>query len=204
MLWRCDRLLVFVLAVLKPSVTHSVLSQSSCHRTQLLFDPHWHTDWPGWTSVMAIVTCCQSSAVETVVLYKQITRLYTNRSTSTVKWWQWPVPGMICLDEKRIIIRYIEWGRNERTQNVRGHTELRKSRDSSVGIALGYGLDDRGFRVRFPAEAGKFSLHPRVQNGSGAHPASYPMDTRGSFPGVKRPGREADHSPPSSADVKNA
>jgi hypothetical protein len=36
------------------------------------------------------------------------------------------------------------------------------------------------------------------------HPASYPMGTRDSFPGVKRPGREADHSPPSSAEVKNA
>jgi hypothetical protein len=54
--------------------------------------------------------------------------------------------------------------------------------DSSVGIALGYGLDDRGSRVRFPAGAGNFSLH-RVQNSSGAHPASYPMGTRGSFPG---------------------
>jgi hypothetical protein len=54
-----------------------------------------------------------------------------------------------------------------------------KSRDGSVGIALGYGLDDRGSRVRFPAEAGNFSLHHRVQNGSGAHPASYPMGTRG-------------------------
>jgi hypothetical protein len=40
------------------------------------------------------------------------------------------------------------------------------------------------------------------QNGSGAHPASYPMGIRGSFPGVKRPGREADHSPTSSAEVK--
>jgi hypothetical protein len=30
------------------------------------------------------------------------------------------------------------------------------------------------------------------------------MGTRGSFPGVKRPGGEADHSPPSSAEVKNA
>jgi hypothetical protein len=27
------------------------------------------------------------------------------------------------------------------------------------GIALGYGLDDRGSRVRFPAGAGNFSLH---------------------------------------------
>jgi hypothetical protein len=63
-----------------------------------------------------------------------------------------------------------------------------KSRDISVGIALGYGLDDRGFRVRFPAGAGKFVLHHRVQNVSGAHPASYPMDTRGSFPGGKAAG----------------
>jgi hypothetical protein len=42
-----------------------------------------------------------------------------------------------------------------------------KRRDSSVGIALGYGLDDRGSGFRFPAEAGNFSLHHRVQNGSG-------------------------------------
>jgi hypothetical protein len=63
-----------------------------------------------------------------------------------------------------------------------------KSHDSSVGMALGYRLDDRGSRVRFPAEAGYFSLHHRVQNGSGAHPASYPMGTRGSFPGGKAAG----------------
>jgi hypothetical protein len=43
--------------------------------------------------------------------------------------------------------------------------EYRKSRDSSVGIALDYGLDDRGSRVRFPVGAGNFSLHHRVQNG---------------------------------------
>jgi hypothetical protein len=60
----------------------------------------------------------------------------------------------------------------------------------------------RSSRVRFPTGAGNFSLHQRVPNGSGAHPASYPMGTSGSFRGVKRPGREADHSPPSSAEVK--
>jgi hypothetical protein len=49
---------------------------------------------------------------------------------------------------------------------------LMKSRNSSVGIALGYGLDDRGSRFRFPAGAENFSLHYRVQNGSEAHPAS--------------------------------
>jgi hypothetical protein len=32
---------------------------------------------------------------------------------------------------------------------------------------------------------GNFSHHHRVQNGSGAHPASYPMGTRGSFLGGK-------------------
>jgi hypothetical protein len=62
------------------------------------------------------------------------------------------------------------------------------SRDSSVGTALGYALDDRGSRVRFPAGAGNFSLHHRVQNGSGAHQVSYPMGTRGSFLGGKAAG----------------
>jgi hypothetical protein len=36
------------------------------------------------------------------------------------------------------------------------------SRHNSVGIAPGYGLDDRGTRVRFLAGAGNFSLHYRV------------------------------------------
>jgi hypothetical protein len=63
-----------------------------------------------------------------------------------------------------------------------------KSRDSSVGITLDYGLDDRGSRIPFPAGAGNFSLHHRVRNGSGAHPASYPTGIRGSFPGGKAAG----------------
>jgi hypothetical protein len=79
-----------------------------------------------------------------------------------------------------------------------------KSHGSSVSIALGYRLDNQDSRFRFLAGAGNFSLHHHVQNGSGVHPASYPIGTRGFFPGVKRPGREADHSPPSSAKVKNA
>jgi hypothetical protein len=62
---------------------------------------------------------------------------------------------------------------------------VEQSHDSSVGIALGYGLDDRDSRIRFPVGAGNFSLHHRVQNGSGAHPASYPIGTRDFFPGSK-------------------
>jgi hypothetical protein len=54
--------------------------------------------------------------------------------------------------------------------------------------------------IRFPAEARDFSLLYNVQTNSGAHPASYPMGIGGS---LKRPGREADYSPPSSAEAKN-
>jgi hypothetical protein len=68
------------------------------------------------------------------------------------------------------------------------YTPTQKSRDISVGIALGFGLGDRGSRVPFPAGAGNFSLHHRVQNDYGAHPASYPIGTRGSFLGGKTAG----------------
>jgi hypothetical protein len=78
-----------------------------------------------------------------------------------------------------------------------------KLRDSSVGIATDYGLNDRMIGVRIPAGAGNFSLRLRVQTSSGAHPASYLMDTGTLSLRVKWPGREADHSPPSSAGVKN-
>jgi len=40
-----------------------------------------------------------------------------------------------------------------------------------------------------------------VQTYPGAQPASYTMGT-GSFPGVKRPGRGDDHTPPAGAEVK--
>jgi hypothetical protein len=67
---------------------------------------------------------------------------------------------------------------------------------SSVIIVSGYGLDDR---VRK-----NFSSNLRVQIGSGAHPASCPVGTGGPFPGAKAwPGRDADHSPLSSAEVEN-
>jgi len=56
--------------------------------------------------------------------------------------------------------------------------------------------------VRFPAEAGNFSLLHRIKTGSEAHPASYPMGFRLSSLGVKRPRHEAKHSTPSSAEVK--
>jgi hypothetical protein len=67
-----------------------------------------------------------------------------------------------------------------------------------------YGLDDRAIGVRSPAGARDFSSSLCVQTGSGAHPASCTMGTGGPFPGGKaRPGRDADHSPLSSAEVVN-
>jgi hypothetical protein len=78
------------------------------------------------------------------------------------------------------------------------------SRGSSGSIVSDYGLDDRAIWVRSQAGAKDFSSSLFVQTGSGAHPAYCPMGTGGPFSGGKaRPGRDADHSPPSSAEVVN-
>jgi hypothetical protein len=62
------------------------------------------------------------------------------------------------------------------------------SRDSVVVIATGYGLDDRAVGVPNPGRVKNFSLLHVFQTCSGAHPASYPMGTGGSFPGGKAAG----------------
>jgi hypothetical protein len=53
-----------------------------------------------------------------------------------------------------------------------------------------------------PGGAENFSPLQRAKPDPGAHATSYPMGTGESSPMVKRPGREADHSPASSAEVK--
>jgi hypothetical protein len=68
-------------------------------------------------------------------------------------------------------------------------------------IETGYGLYDRGVRVRVPVWSKNFLLYV-VQTDSRAHTASYPKDTGGLFPGVKQPGREDDHSPPAFVEAK--
>jgi hypothetical protein len=73
---------------------------------------------------------------------------------------------------------------------------MKKSRGSSVSIMSDYGLDDRG---SIPTDADDFSSSLCIQTGSEAHPASCPMG----IGGKARPGRDADHSPSSSAEVKN-
>jgi len=58
-------------------------------------------------------------------------------------------------------------------------------------------------RSSIPGKSRDFYLCHHVQTGSGVHLASYPMGSRGSYTGVRRPGRETDHSPISSAEIKN-
>jgi hypothetical protein len=73
------------------------------------------------------------------------------------------------------------------------------TRVNSVSIASDYGLDDQAIGVRSPAGARDFSSILYIQTGSGAHPVSYTMGTGGKA----RPGSDADHSHPSSAEVVN-
>jgi hypothetical protein len=70
-------------------------------------------------------------------------------------------------------------------------------RDSSVGIETRYWLNGPGIESRWGA---RFCAD--LQTGSGTHTASCTMDTV-SFPRVKWLKRDVEHSPPSSAEVKN-
>jgi hypothetical protein len=72
---------------------------------------------------------------------------------------------------------------------------------TSPGMGGGGESEERSLEIRTqftPTGAEDFSSSLCVQTGSGAHPAFYLMGTGGKA----RPGRDADHSPPSSAEVK--
>jgi hypothetical protein len=73
---------------------------------------------------------------------------------------------------------------------------------SSVSIVSDYRLDNQG---SIPCrDKGFVSSSLYVETSSEVHPASYPTGTGGPFPrGKTRPGRDNDHFPPSSAEVKN-
>jgi hypothetical protein len=76
-----------------------------------------------------------------------------------------------------------------------------RSRDSAVGIATGYRLDDREIGVQVTVGSRNFSSPCRPDR-LWANPTSYLVGTGGSFPCVKRTGRETDHSPSANAEVK--
>jgi hypothetical protein len=77
------------------------------------------------------------------------------------------------------------------------------SRDSSVGIVTGYELDGRGVGVSDPVRAIFFPT-PRHPDRFWGPPSLLIQWVTGALSsGVKLPGREADHSPPTSVEVKN-
>jgi hypothetical protein len=82
------------------------------------------------------------------------------------------------------------------------HSQVKDSRDSSVGIALGYGLEIGvlGFYSRWGLEIFLFTTASRTA----LEPTQPPIQwvPRALSLGVKEKGREADHSPPSSTEVK--
>jgi hypothetical protein len=73
---------------------------------------------------------------------------------------------------------------------------INKSRDSVVGIATGYGLDNRGVGVRVSVGSIIFYSPRRPDRLWG------PPSLSNGYRMVKRPGREAEHSPKPSTEVK--
>jgi hypothetical protein len=70
-----------------------------------------------------------------------------------------------------------------------------RSRDGVVGIATGYQLDDRGVGVGVPiGSSSSRALEPTQP------PIQWVLGILS--PAVRRPGRDAHHSPPTSAEVK--
>jgi hypothetical protein len=75
-----------------------------------------------------------------------------------------------------------------------------RSRDSSVGIMMGYGMKGRGSN---PGRGKIFHVSTQLRPALGPtqRPIQWVLGILSS--GVKQSGREADHIPPSSAEVNN-
>jgi hypothetical protein len=74
------------------------------------------------------------------------------------------------------------------------------SRDNVVSMTTGYGLDDRGVSVRIPVGPRIFS----TSSGPALRPTQPPIQwvLEVLSPRLKQAGRQGDHSPPASAEVK--
>jgi hypothetical protein len=77
-----------------------------------------------------------------------------------------------------------------------------RSRNSVVGIATGYGLDDRGVRVRVPVGVKNFLFSTASRPALGPTQPPIQWVPGALSPGIKRQGRETDRSSPTSAEVK--
>lgn len=63
---------------------------------------------------------------------------------------------------------------------------------------MGFELDNWGSNS---GRVSDFSLHCRIQTGSGTHAPPYQMGTGSPSVGIKRPEHEVDHSPPFNAEA---
>jgi hypothetical protein len=68
-----------------------------------------------------------------------------------------------------------------------------------VSKITGYGAGHPWFDYQ---QGHVFSLRQNIQTSSGDHRAYCPVGTGASLPGVKWPKREADHSPPTGAEIR--
>jgi hypothetical protein len=82
------------------------------------------------------------------------------------------------------------------------HNTQDRSRDSAVSITTGYGLDDQWVGVRVPVRVTNFLFSTSSRPALGSTWPPIQWVPRAFSQGVKRPGREADHSLPASAEVK--
>jgi hypothetical protein len=101
----------------------------------------------------------------------------------------------VCACQIFVRLRITQYSKNLFVSN-----EHYKSRDRVVDIATGYGLGDRGVRVLVRVGSTILSKSSRPALESTQPPIQWvPGDLS---QGVKRPEREADNSPPTSAEVK--
>jgi hypothetical protein len=75
-----------------------------------------------------------------------------------------------------------------------------RSQDSSLSIVMHYRLDGQDL---IPGKGKICLFSTAIRPLLEAHPASYPVSNGEISLEVKWPGHKADHSPPSSAEVKN-
>jgi hypothetical protein len=103
----------------------------------------------------------------------------------------------VYLNEQLSYLEMNQWMRNPRLDFV--SSLLQSECKKIIYIATGYGLDSRGVGVRVPVGT-RFFSSPRHADPPTQPPIQWVLGALS--PGVKRPEREADHSP-TRAEVKN-
>jgi hypothetical protein len=167
---------------------------NSCNTSVIIYG-HGQNIWSGGLTVLLIFSCLYHSCC-----------LHGGRRKEQL-WSVWfqtrlflciPIPE----HQKWEYSGFVEWRHFSAKHICHKYILIFESWDSAVGIVTGCGLDDQGVRVQVPVEARIFT--------SPCHPdrlwGPFSLLSNGYWgalsPGVKRLGRKADNSPPTSAEVK--